>query len=215
MSRSLLPALVAACAAAALPGVAEGSTWSGTTYEKVQRSNRVVAAGYTAHGDVWFHVGRRGAVRGRAVVAYEGSVDTARINAFASYVRDIGGAALGFLPLLGPYVSTLATADIIGVNADFDQPAEVHAGAIGGTLRGGRLSLHWANSRPKGLPVQFTLAAVHGDKPLTHGSVPVESPWRGTARVAGGGAVATFQGSRKLGGATLQRSGYWTAHRVR
>lgn len=214
MSRWICAALVAACTTAATAGAADAATWSGSTYSKVVRSNRVVSAGYTAHGDYWFHVGRGGAVRGHAVVAYEGSLDTDRINAFVSYIKSAAGVVVGGLPLVGPIAGLIATNEIIGVRGSFDRPAEIREGDISGSMSHGRLSLRWAGSGPKGLPFRVTLAELHHDKQIAHATIPVETPWRGSAAVSGGAATAVFQGGGGLKSATLKRSGYWTAHRI-
>lgn len=214
MSRWLCAALVAACATAVSAGVADASTWSGSTYWKVQRSSRVLSAGYTAHGDYWFHVGRRGAVRGHAVVAYEGNLDTDRINVFVSYMKSAAGVVLSGLPVIGPVANLIATNEIIGLRGSFDRPAEIRQGAISGSMHNGRLSLDWAGAGPKGLPFRMVLAELHHDKRLIHATIPVETPWRGSGHVTRGGATAVFQGDRRLPGGTLKRSGYWTARRI-
>jgi hypothetical protein len=194
---------------------ASASSWVGTVQGKVVRSSRWVSTTGTARGDFWFTVGRKGRVSGRAVVVYEPSFDTDRLNALLSYAKSAVGSALGAIPLFGGFAGNQLNL-IVGVRVAYDDPMPIREGTINGRLSKGRLSIDWAGKQPTNIPFRALLANLSEDEELTSGSLAAPSPWPGTATVRGGTlAISTYKRtSQDDGGVTETSRSYWSARRV-
>jgi hypothetical protein len=201
-----------------LGGAAEqaaAASWIGTVQGKVVRSSRWVSTTGTARGDFWFNVGRNGRVSGRAVVVYEPTFDTDRLNALVGYAKAAVGTAVGAVPLFGGLAANQLNL-LVGVRVAYDDPMPIREGQITGRLANGRLSIDWAGRKPTGIRFRALMATLKEDQELTSGLLAAPNPWPGTARVAGGRlAISTFKRtSRDDGGVTETSRSYWSARRI-
>lgn len=215
--RAALAAVLASVLSATGAGVAEakGRLWVGSTHATLERTSHLVGGTVRVDGDFWFRVGRRGEVRGHAVVAYEPAADVGRLNEAIGFARTIGSNIIGaFGPLAVVFQNDLAR--VYGVKATFDPLRRGRQGPIVGRLSKGTLTLGWADGDPKPIPVTFTLGRAGPELQetrISRNAIAVPDAWAGEAHVRGGGAVGTFTRSGS-GEVSETRTAHWSAQRI-
>lgn len=192
--------------------------WAGRTFSKNMRFNDLFGAGYTAHGDFTFSVGKDGKVHGQATVAYELIVDVARMNEIIKFFKSAGEAALGYFGQLGSVVSNLSNLGLlVRVGYETEQQLTIRSGPISGVMTSDALKLEWAereSGKFEGIPL--TVYYEYRDKkdPISKKPLSVESPWPAEAKFVDQGQVTKVHHDQFGDDTKSETSAYWTAHRV-
>jgi hypothetical protein len=204
--------------------------WIGSSHITFSRATTDMSAGYTMRADFWFRIDRAGNVRGKAYAVYQPTFEANGMNAKITMAKTAVAGALSILPggqlalartavEAGKGATNVTVAGLVGVTAKFKDPKPVRSGAITGTLRGGTLTLDWADKQPDGIPAEVSLQYLDRLVPLSKPSLKTREPWAmaATLDADSGGRFAIAQARQpppEKGEVKESMFAYWNATRV-
>ncbi len=203
--------------------------WIGSSHITMSRSTNDLGIGYTMRSDFWFRVDADGKLKGKAYTVYQPKFEAEGLKAKIDLVKSVVGGALSMLPGGGIGVfktvaeaskagSNVAVSGLVGVTGEYKDPKPIRTGEITGTLRGGKLTLQWADKQPAGIPVEISLQYVNKKVPLMTRTLETQEPWHKAATVDAdsGGRLAIAQEQVRSNKDDVEESlfAYWNAVRV-